>query len=231
MLQVVVQALARVIKGTTAAIRARPKVFLLAAVTIFVLNLFLPPLVLSLARKPWDLFSFNPWLSRLPEWLTSGDVPLARKLEFLRTLALFWFIAENPIEGVEWGFVVDVGDLLRFLFTSLLFGAYFALWFYRRDQVVRLRWGERAGQHGAVAGGLTCALGLSTGPCSVIGCGVPVLPVIALAFTGLSTSTLKLLGELSRVATAVVLFAMTLAVVYLGWRVGADPSARGSTPS
>ncbi|MBI4591658.1 MAG: hypothetical protein HY725_22760 [Candidatus Rokubacteria bacterium] len=86
-------------------------------------HLFLPVVVLSFARKPVDSFTFNPWPSRLPEWLASGNVPITRKFEFLSTLALAWFSAEadNPTVGREWGFI----------FPSLVFGAYFALSFYR----------------------------------------------------------------------------------------------------
>lgn len=124
-------------RGIAVSIRARPKVFAAIAVGAFVLNVFLPVAVLSLARKPVDSFTFNPWLSRLPEWLASRDVTLGRKLAFLSDLALAWFISENPVEGVEWGFIIDVPSLGRFIYTSLLFGAYFALWLYRRDQMGR----------------------------------------------------------------------------------------------
>ena len=217
--------MARMARGVAAAIRARKKVFWTGALGVFVLNLFLPVLVLSLARKPVEHVTFNPWLSRLPEYLASSDVPLGRKLGFLSNLALFWFTAENPM-GVEWGFVVDVPTLVRIIFTSLLFGAYFALWFYHRDQVKQCGWGMRAGRRGGVAGALTSVLGLSTGPCSVVGCGAPVLPVVALAFTGasgLSTDTLKVFRSLSQVVTAIVLFAMTVGVAWLGWLVGTTP--------
>lgn len=220
----IITTVARTIGGIGAAIRARPNVFWTVALGVFALNLFLPVLVLSLARKPVDFFTFNPWLSRLPEWLASGEVSPGRKLEFLSTLAIAWFSADNPIEGVEWGFVVDVPSLVRFIFTSLLFGAYFALWYYRRDQLSQC--GLGASRHGGVAGALASVLGFSTGPCSVTGCGVPVLPVVGLAFVGLSSGTLKWLAELSRVTTAIVLVAMTLGVAYFGWRVGTAPAER-----
>lgn len=185
--------------------------------------------MLSLARKPWDYFTFNPWLSRLPEYLASSQVPLTRKGEFLSNLALFWFSANGPYDAPEWGYVVDVRDILRFIFTSLLFGAYFALWLYRRDQLTQRGWGTRASGHGGVVGALASMLGFSTGPCSVIGCGAPVLPVIGLAFTGLSSGTLTLLADISRVGTAVVLLTLTLGVAYFGWLVSARPGGRGST--
>jgi len=71
-----------------------------------------------------------------------------------------------------------------------------------------------------VAGAVVGVLGLSTGPCSVVGCGAPVLPVIGLAFAGLSSGTLALLSALSRVAISVVLVALAAGVAFLGWRVG-----------
>jgi len=218
-----VKGVAKMVRGIAAAIWARPKVFVVVTLGVFVLNLFLPVVVLSLARKPVDSFTFNPWLSRLPEWLASGNIPITRKFEFLSQLALAWFSAEadNPVAGREWGFIVDVPSLIRFIFTSLLFGAYFALWFYRRDQMKHCGWGPRASRHGGVAGTLTSVLGFTTGPCSVAGCGVPVLPVLGLAFTGLPTDTLKFVKDLSRLVTVMVLFAMTLGVGWLGWLVGA----------
>jgi hypothetical protein len=68
---------------------------------------------------------------------------------------------------------------------------------------------------------VTSVLGLTTGPCSLAGCGVPVLPVVGLAFTGLSSGTLILFTTLSRISIAVVLSAMAIAVLWLGSRVGA----------
>src|SRR5215831_332405 len=208
------------IAGIVAAIRAGPVVFIAVSLSVFILNVFLPPVFLSLTRKPWDYFAFNPWLLKLPEYLGSSDVSLQSKLEFLPNLALFWFSANDRIGFVEWGFTVDVSDLLRFVFTSFIAGAYFALWFYLRHQL-QCRWtGENSRRFG-IAGALTSILGLSTGPCSVMGCGAPVLPVIGLAFVGLSSGTLKLLAGLSKIFTAVVLSAMTFAVAYFGWTVSA----------
>jgi hypothetical protein len=215
-----VRALARAVGGVSAAIRSRPGVFAAIAAGVFVLDVFLPPVVLSLARKPWDYFTFNPWLKRLPETLASSDLSLGRKLEFLPNLALFWFSADSPYGGTDWGFAVTVSDLARFVFMSLMFGAYFALWFYRRDQLRQVGWRARTGRHGGFAGALVSTLGLSTGPCTVTGCGAPVIPVLGLAFVGLTSGTLAFLAEASRVATTVVLVAVTLGVVYFGWLVG-----------
>ena len=230
-LRPVANVIVRVARGIAAALRTRWKVFAAVALGVFALNLFLPVVVLSLARKPVDSFTLNPWLSRLPEWLASGKVPISRKLEFLSTLALAWFSAEsdNPFVGREWGFVVDVSSLVRFISTSFLFGAYFALWFCWRDQARQCGWGPSAGRRGGVAGALTSILGVSQGPCSVAGCGVPVLPVVGLAVTGVSTDTLQLFATVSRGVTAVVLLALTVGVVYFGWRVGVpSPESRVS---
>jgi len=214
-------AAAKSIGGLVTAIGARPKVFVAVGLGVLVLDIFLPPVFLSLTRKPWDYFAFNPWLSKLPEYLSSSDVPLQSKLEFLPNLAVFWFSANDRIGFVEWGFAVDVSDLLRFVFTSFIVGAYFVLWLYRRDQVGRCGGiGKNSGRAG-IAGALMSILGLSTGPCSVMGCGAPVLPVIGLAFVGLSSGTLKLLAGLSKVFTVVILSAMTFGVAYFGWTVSA----------
>ena len=224
-----VSAITRVLNGIGAAIRARWKTFLVVAAGVFALDLSLPPLVLSWSRKPWDYFAFNPWLKKLPGFLLSSEATLQRKLEFLPNLALFWFSADGPY-GAEWGFAVTVADLGRFVLMSLLFGAYFALWFYRRDRLIPTRWGVRTARQGGVAGALASTLGLSTGPCTVTGCGAPVIPVLGLAFTGLSSGTLVLLAELSKVSTAIVLVAITLGVAYLGWTVGSAHPRSTSTP-
>lgn len=195
--------------------------FASVAVGVFALNIFLPLLVLSLARKPFDLFTFNPWLSRLPEWLASNEAPWGAKLAFLSEMAIAWFIAENPIDGVEWGFVIDVPSLGQFLLASVLFGTYFALWVYRRDQLRRNAIGSTLAGQGGAAGALMSVLGFSTVPCSVVGCGVPVLPVVGLAFTGLSSAALAFFASFSRVAYWVVLGAVALGIAWLGWRAGA----------
>ena len=210
----------RPLRGVVAAVRARPGVFAGVALGVVTLDLVLPVVVLSVFRKPADHVTLNPWLSRLPEWLASPEVSLGRKLEFLSELALGWVSADNPVEGLEWGFIVDVPSLGRFLLTGLLFGAYFALWLFHRDQVRPRGWVTAAARHGGVAGALTSVLGFSTSACSVMGCGVPVLPVVGLALTGLSSGALSLVSEGSRVATAVVLAIVGASVAGLGWKVG-----------
>jgi hypothetical protein len=212
----------RVMAGIEAAIRARPGTFLGVAALVVVLDLVLPLLVLSLTRKPMDFFTVNPWLKRLPEFLASTQVPLARKLEFLPGLTLLTFAASSPY-GAEWGFEVDVTDLARFALSGGLVGAYFALWLHRRDRLAGAGGGPRLGRSGGVTGTLATVLGLSTGPCSVMGCGAPVIPVVGLAFVGLSSGALALLAVVSRVATALVLLALAVGVAWLGWLAGGPP--------
>jgi hypothetical protein len=214
-----------VLTGLGAAIRARPGTFLGVAAAVVALNIVLPLVVLSLSRAPVDYFTFNPWLKRLPEFLASSAVPLEKKLDFLPGMALFWFSADG-VFGPDWGFTVDVTDVVRMLGTGLLVGAYFALWLYRRDRLGGAGPGIRLGRPGGVAGALTTVLGLSTGPCSVVGCGAPVIPVLGLAFTGLTSTTLTLLARVSRVATTLVVVGLTVGVLYLAWRAGGDTRAR-----
>jgi hypothetical protein len=206
-------------RGTAAAARARPGLGLGAAATVFALSILLPPVLLSLARAPVDYFTFNPWLKRLPEYLAS-DVPRAEKLTRLPDLALFWFSADSPFGGTEWGYAVDVRDLGRLLLTSLLFGLYVALWRDRHRRAVAAGRPPGATRSGGVAGALLSVVGLSTGPCSVMGCGAPVLPVVGLAFVGLSSTTLTVLSQMSRTASAALVVVLLLAVVVLGRDAG-----------
>lgn len=202
------------------AIRARPGIFLGVAVAVILLDLFLPLFVLSVFRKPYDHFSFNPWLVNLPSWVLSPHETLARKWEFLSDVSLFWFIASSPYDAAEWGFSAGVRDLARWLYMGGLFGAYFALWFYARARLAG--WGRpwRGSGRGGAAGMVLSTRGLATSPCSVAGCGLPVLPVMGLALQGLTSGTLAALTTVSQVATQVVLVGMTLAVVAMGWIVG-----------
>jgi hypothetical protein len=222
-------AIARTWRGVAAAVGARPLAVVAIAAAVFALDVMLPPLVLSVVRTPWTFFTFNPWLKRLPEYLTSG-APLEQKLDFLSRVALFWFSADGPYGAPEWGFAVDAADVLRFVAMSTLIAVYFALWLRARDLGRHGGWRVSANRTGGVVGALVSVLGLSTGPCSVVGCGAPVLPVVGLAFAGLSSGTVALLSSLSRVAGAVVLVALLVGVVYLGWRLGPTPSSSAEAP-
>src|SRR5262249_34372966 len=124
--------ISRIRRGLAAGLRARSMVLLAVAGGIFALEILLPPAVLSVARKPADYFTFNPWLPGLPGYLSDSNIPWERKLEFLPDLALFWFSADSPFGGTDWGFAVTVSDLLRFLLMALLFGVYFAMLLHYR---------------------------------------------------------------------------------------------------
>jgi hypothetical protein len=220
------QALIRIGRGLAGALRSRPQVFVVMATGLFALDLFLPPAMLSIVRKPFDYFAFNAWLPALPGYLFASDVSLHSKLDFLPNLALFWFSADSAYGGVDWGFAVTVSDLLRILLLSLLFGLYFALVFHCRNLPRATGWSPR---RSGAAGALASVLGLSTGGCTVMGCGAPVIPVVGLAFVGLSSGTLALLAEVSRVATTFVFVAVALAVIYLGWLTGQSATSGGES--
>src|SRR2546422_4774452 len=145
-------------QGVAAAVRSGPGLFVVIATGVLALDVFLPPLVLSLVRKPWTFFMFNPWLKKLPEYLGS-DAPPGQKLDFLSRVALFWFTADGPFGVPEWGFAVDTMDVLRFLGMSLLVATYFVLWLYRREH------GALAGLpgHATRAGGVAGAAGGGAG--------------------------------------------------------------------
>jgi hypothetical protein len=198
------------------ALVAHPVLFAAVTVGVAALNVAAPVAILSAVRKPVDYYTFNPWLKRLPEYLASDDAALGEKLSKLSELALFWFSAGSSYGGAEWGFAVDVKDAARILLIAALFGLYFALWRLHRDVVL------------GGAGIAATVFGVSTGACSVTGCGAPVLPVLALAFVGLESGTLHFLAQASRVATIVVVAALLAAVAYLCWK--ATPATLPSAP-
>jgi len=212
-------AIAQTRRGIMAALRSRTGVVFGVAAAVAVFNLVAPVALLSLVRKPVDFFTFNPWLRRLPDYVGS-DAPFLDKLSFLSHLTIAWASAEGA-EGIEWGFILDVPAIARILCTALVFGAYFALWSYRRRQVGEsCEPGLAAARPAGFLGAMTGIFGLTVGPCSLAGCGAPVLPMVGLAFTGLPAGTLSIFAALSRVAITAVLAAMTLAVVWFGFRVG-----------
>jgi hypothetical protein len=219
------EGLSRALRGIAAAVRQRTTVFVAVALTVFVMDIVVPPVVLSLARKPVDYFTFNPWLVKVPDYLSHGPGSFAQRLERIWGLALFWFSADNPY-GVEWGFAVTVSDLARFLLMSLLVGIYFALWMNRRDRRRSAGWAIRIGGEGGTLGAISSVFGLATGSCTVMGCGAPVIPVVGLAFVGLSSGTLKWMSQISTVGTLAVMVGMALSVVYLGWTAGRPRGSR-----
>ena len=215
-----------VVRGIARAVRSRWRAALVTIVAVLALDVLLPPLVLSVARTPWTYFTWNPWLKRAPEYLAS-DRPWAEKLDFVSQVALFWFAAEGPYGQSEWGFVVDARDVARFLLTALLIGVYVALWLDHHAAGVHVP----AARTGGALGAFASVLGLSTGPCSVVGCGAPVLPVLGLVFVGLSSTALALLSLLSRVSVVVVVGALVIAVMRLGRQAGVRAAGSGSAPA
>jgi hypothetical protein len=212
-------------RGIRRAIRGRGRVVLLVFVTVLAVEVMLPPLVLSAARKPWTYFTFNPWLKRLPEYLASAT-PWTDKLDFISGAALFWFSADGAYGQPEWGFAVDASDVVRFVLTAALIAIYVALWLDRRAAASLPAWRDAAGKSGGFLGAFAGVLGLSTGPCSVVGCGAPVLPVVGLVFAGLSSGTLAWLSQLSRISAVLVMVALLIAIARLGWQAG----RRSDTP-
>jgi hypothetical protein len=208
-------------RGTAGAILARPGLFVTVAGAMVVLSIMLPPIVLSMVRKPWTYFTFNPWLKSLPSYLAS-DAPLSQKVDFLSRAALFWFSADGAYGAPEWGFAVDTLDLVRMVVTGVLVAVYFCLWLHLHlHDRGRLAIGQASAHlRGGIVGAVIGILGLSTGPCSVIGCGAPVLPVVGLAFAGLSSGTLALLSGLSRATAVAVMMGLALGVTVLGARAG-----------
>src|SRR5262245_33554866 len=200
------------------AIGARPWAFVAVTALMVALDAVLPPLVLSVARKPWTYFAFNPWLKRLPEYLVS-DRPIGEKVDFLSRVALFWFSADGAYGAPEWGFAVDSLDLIRMVATGALAGAYFCLLLALRRQGSPLPAEMAARRAGGALGVLAAIVGLSTGPCGVVGCGAPVLPVVALAFAGLSSGTLALLSGFSRAMAVMVTAGLALGVLCLARRL------------
>ena len=217
-------------RGIAAAVRARTMVFGLTGAAVFAMDIAAPPLLLSAVRKPVDFFTFNPWLKKLPGYIVAGPGALGERIGKAWALALFWFSSDNPY-GIEWGFAVTTADLARFLLMSMLIGAYFSLWAYRRDQLATGGWTSTAAGQGGVLGALASVFGLATGGCTVMGCGAPVIPVVGLAFAGLSSGTLKWMADLSTTATAAVMLGMAVAVLHLGWRVGRDEHTSGAPRS
>ena len=216
------------LRGAWRALAAHPVIFASVALGVAALNVLAPVAILSAVRKPLDYYTFNPWLKRLPEWLASDEATLGEKLAKLPDLALFWFSAGSSYGGAEWGYAVDVSDLGRILLVSVLFGLYFALWRRYRD-LASIK--AEALRRGGVAGAAATLFGISTGACSVTGCGAPVLPVLGLAFVGLESGTLHFLAQSSRFATIALMAVLVLAVGYLGWRTSSTLATSPLVPS
>ncbi len=220
----------RILTGIGRALRARPGLFVGVAAGVLVLDVLVPVAVLSMARVPVDYFTVNPWLGNLPGYLASGKGPLGERLGRAWELALFWFSA-NGVFGIDWGFAVTTADLARFILMAALIGAYFALWAHRRAGAGVAGPRMRAGGTGGMLGAMGSVCGLATGGCTVMGCGAPVIPVVGLAFVGLSSTTLTLFAQVSTYATLAVVAGLLAGVLYLAWRVGDAPPHPALSPS
>src|SRR5262249_27854094 len=144
MREVLIGSLRTALSGIGRAVRARPGVFALVALAAFAAHVAVPPLLLSLVRKPIDFFTFNPWLAKLPGYVGAGPGAVAERIERAWNVALFWFSSDNPY-GIEWGFAVTTADLARFAAMSLLIGAYFAAWVQQRGALGARGWSSGHG--------------------------------------------------------------------------------------
>src|SRR5437016_11810360 len=117
------------LRGAWTALAAHPIVFASVTLAVAALNVVAPVAILSAVRKPFDFYTFNPWLKRLPEYFASDNAPLVEKLAKLPDLALYC--------------------------VSALFGLYFALW--RRYRDLALGGAARALHRGGLAGAAATA--------------------------------------------------------------------------
>lgn len=158
-------AIAQAGRGIFAAIRSRFAIAAGVALSVALFELIAPVAVLSIARRPADFFTFNPWLRRLPDFLASHE-PLRAKLSLLANLQLAWFSG-----GDEWSVIFDVPTLAGIACTALVFGTWFALWSYRRQ----------ASRRAGVVGLVMSVLGFSACPCTFAGASAATLAVLAAA--------------------------------------------------
>jgi len=89
MARAVLAAIAQTLRGIGVGLRSGKRVVFGVTGAVFVFNLVAPVAILSVARRPPDFITFNPWLSRLPEYLASEE-PLGKKLSFLSQMAIAW---------------------------------------------------------------------------------------------------------------------------------------------
>src|SRR5207247_396990 len=106
------------LRGAWTALAAHPIVFASVTLAVAALNVVAPVAILSAVRKPFDFYTFNPWLKRLPEYFASDDAPLVEKLAKLPDLALLWVSAGSTYGGAEWGFALDVTDVVGLVLAS-----------------------------------------------------------------------------------------------------------------
>ncbi len=66
-------AIAQTLRGIGVGLRSGKGLVFAVTGAVFVFNLVAPVAILSVARRPPDFITFNPWLSRLPEYLASEE--------------------------------------------------------------------------------------------------------------------------------------------------------------
>src|SRR5436309_14822547 len=120
--------MARMLQATVRAIRRRAVVFVLVVAAIAALNLVLPPLVLSVARKPYDYFSINPWLHNLPSWLAYGEATASRKVDVVWNVAVLWIVASGEYDAAGWGCSVTVAGGARWHLLGVILRDSVSMW-------------------------------------------------------------------------------------------------------
>ena len=194
----------RILTGIGRALRARPRLFVGVAAAVLVLDVLVPVAVLSIARVPVDYFTVQP-LAREPAGLPGLRQGHARG-------------ASGP--GLGAGALLVLGRR-RLRHRLGLRGDHRRSRPLHRDgragrrllralgASARRRRRRRAGAcarvgRAACSAPLGSVCGLATGGCTVMGCGAPVIPVVGLAFVGLSSTTLTLFAQVSTYATIAV---------------------------
>jgi hypothetical protein len=100
--------LAQALRGIRIAVRSRWKIFAAVALAIFLLDVFLPPL-LSRGAQAGDLIHPQSVAQNLPDFVASTHGCPSAEIEFLpiwRSSGSF-----RPAPSGEWGFAVTVMDL------------------------------------------------------------------------------------------------------------------------
>ena len=182
-------AAAKSIAGIVAAISARPTVFAAVSLSVFILNVLLPRSFFPSPASPGIISRSILGFRNCRSTSAQAMSPFKASLSFFPSRPVLvqrqrsnWVCGM----GIHCGRQRPVEVRLHLLHRRVRI--------LRSGFIIGIRWlqcgwtGENSRRFG-IAGALMSILGLSTGPCSVMGCGAPVLPVIGLAFVGLSSGT------------------------------------------
>ena len=88
--------MADALRGAWTALAAHPGMFASVTLAVAGLNVVAPVALLSAVRKPFDFYTFNPWLKRLPEYFASDNAPLVENWRSFRTLRCSGFRPAAP---------------------------------------------------------------------------------------------------------------------------------------